>query len=92
MNKTTNINDWTHTTVYNQIKMQIARECGELEVFSKTKFIKNPRFSHFDCANILYTLEHMYGITLPESDYDNYDTVGHLTLYIINKLKERTKQ
>ena len=80
-------------SVYADIKKEIANECGipASAINNKTKFMANPAFSYFNCVDVLYALEHTYGIKLPESDYNKCQTVGSLARCIVEKVKRRTK-
>ena len=76
-----------------RIKMIIAKEFGlkPKSVTNQTQFMSNPNFSYFCCLDALYTLQHKFRVELPESDYDQYKTVGSLTRCIVNQLKSRSK-
>ncbi len=71
----------------------IARECGirRKNINTRTAFISNPSISYFECMGALYTLQHKFGVNLPESDFDKYATVGELTKSIIFQLKKHSK-
>ena len=79
--------------VSQQIRVVIAHECGlkQKSVTSQTLFMANPSFSYFDCVSALFTLQHKLGVSLPESDYAKYNTVGSLTRCIIKQLKDKSK-
>ena len=67
-----------------EIKKIIAQECGEERVTNSTQFMTNKKFSYFECVGALYTLQHTFGVKLPESDYDKYyapDTEIHQVLH-----------
>ena len=69
----------------------IAQECGvkPKSITGKTLFMSNPNFSYFDVVAALYTLQHKLHVSLPESDYGKYATVGSLTRNIIGQLKKQ---
>lgn len=75
--------------VSQQVYRVIAQECGEKpkNITAKTLFMANPDFSYFEVVAALYTLQHKLHVSLPESDYGKYETVGALTRNIIKQLK-----
>ncbi|MFQ6760366.1 MAG: acyl carrier protein [Alphaproteobacteria bacterium] len=77
--------------VSQQIYRVIAQECGvkAKAITGKTLFMSNPDFSYFDVVAALYTLQHELHVSLPESDYGKYETVGALTRNIIGQLKKQ---
>lgn len=76
-----------------QITSVIAHECGMkvATITNKTNFISGQEIPYFDCMAVLYTLQHKFGITLPESDFTKFTTVGRLKNYITKQLKQQTK-
>lgn len=76
-----------------QIKSIIATECGinAKTVTNKTEFMSSRGFSYFDCVDVLYTLQHKFHVSLPESDFAKYNTVGGLTRNIVRQLKNRSR-
>lgn len=75
--------------VSQQVYRVVAQECGEKpkNITAKTLFMSNPKFSYFEVVAALYTLQHKLHVSLPESDYGKYETVGALTRNIIKQLK-----
>ena len=82
-----------NNSIQRQIKNIIATECGikVKSVTNKTKFMSSKGLPYFDCMGILYTLQHKFNVSLPESDFAKYDTVGGLTKNIVRQLKSRYK-
>ena len=82
-----------HNNISQQIKSVIAAECGikKKNLNNKTGFMSNKSISYFNCIDVLYTLEHKFHVSLPESDFVKYDTVGGLTQSIVKQLKVRSK-
>ena len=74
-----------------QVYRVIAQECGEKpkNITAKTLFMTNPNFSYFEVVAALYTLQHKLKVSLSESDYGKYATVGSLTRNIISQLKRQ---
>jgi len=76
-----------------QVKSIIATECGinAKNVTNKTEFMSSRGLSYFDCVDVLYTLQHKFHVSLPESDFAKYNTVGGLTRNIVRQLKNRSR-
>ena len=74
-----------------QVKSIIATECGikVKSVTSKTEFMSSNGLPYFDCMGALYTLQHKFNVSLPESDFGKYNTVGGLTKNIVRQLKSQ---
>ena len=79
--------------VSNKIKAVIAKECGikRKYVTDKTAFFGGQKISYFDCMSAMFVLQHQFHVTLPESNYGKYRTVGGLKNDIIRQLKTRQK-
>ena len=73
-----------------QICRIIARECGQ-NIKLGTPFVDNKDITYWDMVGALYTLQHVFKVKLPESDYVNYKTVGNLTNCIVAKVKSKQK-
>jgi len=83
----------SESSVCKKVKEVIFAECdmrGQT-INRNTKFMTNHGLSYFDCMNTLYTLQHVFHISLPESDFEKYKTVGGLTRCVIKQLKARIK-
>lgn len=74
-----------------KVKMIIAQECGidRKSITNKMKFMSNQTLSYFDCMGAMYTLQHKMHVSLPESSYYKYATVGGLVRDITRQLKGR---
>lgn len=79
--------------VFRAVKRVVAAECGLKinNISNHTRFMTNPGQDYFDCLGVLYTLQHKFGVVLPESKYDMYTTVGGLTKDIVNQLNVRKR-
>ncbi len=75
----------------NKIKKVIAAECGLPYVTNKTAFMEKQTLSYFDCMAALYTLQHKFDVSLPESDFSKYATVGALTRCVLTQIKQHNK-
>lgn len=76
------------------VRRVVAKECGLKfkTVSSKTQFMTQSGPAYFDCMGAMFTLQHVFRVDLPESKYQEYETVGDLTKDIIRQLKRnRTK-
>ena len=75
------------------VKSVVARECGMgiKSINNNTSFMANQNISYFDCMCAMFTLQHKFHVSLPESDYDKYKTVGCLIKNITKQLKENQK-
>ena len=75
------------------IKAIIAKECGMpiKQVTNSTLFMANKDLPYFVCVDALYTLEHRCNVKLPESDYEQYNTVGDLAHYIVKHQNSQSK-
>lgn len=73
--------------VSQKIRKVIAQECGLTNVSNETKFMTRQGPDYFDCIGVLYTLQHMLHVQLPESKYQKYETVGGLTKDIIHQMR-----
>ena len=81
------------SSVCKKVKEIIFAECdmhGQT-IDRNTKFMANNGLSYFDCMNTLYTLQHVFGVSLPESDFEKYKTVGGLTRCVVKQLKAKAK-
>ena len=63
-----------------EIRKIVAQESGIAfdSVHDTTRFMSAQRISYFDCLGILYVLQHRFNVSLPESSYAKYRTVGDL--------------
>lgn len=73
-----------------QICRIIAREC-EQNIKLGTPFVDNKNISYLDMVNALYTLQDVFKVKLPESDYAKYKTVRNLTNCIVAQVKSKQK-
>jgi len=82
-----------NSDILRQVKSVIAKECGikAKSVTNKTGFMSSDGLPYFDCMVVLYTLQHRFNVSLPESDFSKYNTVGGLTKNIIRQLKHRSR-
>lgn len=82
-----------NTGVQRQIKSIIANECGvqAKSVTAKTEFMSGQGISYGACMGVLFELQHKFHVSLPESDFGKYNTVGGLTKNIIRQLKTKSK-
>lgn len=76
-----------------RIRRIIAQECGMTQqtVNPGTPFVDNKDITYWDMVGALYTLQHVFKVKLPESDYVNYKTVGNLTNCIVAQVKSKQK-
>ena len=75
-----------------QVKTIIAKECGlGHRITNQTPFMSSQVLSYFDCMGAMYTLQHKLHVSLPESKYAQYATVGGLVKDIVKQLKVRSK-
>ena len=81
------------SAVSRQVKSVIATECGVKvkTITNKTEFMSSKGFQYFDCMGVLFTLQHKFNVSLPESDFGKYNTVGGLTRNIVRQLKAHSK-
>lgn len=79
--------------VAQQVYNVVAKECGcpRESINAQTLFVANKNFTHFEIDNILYDLQHMFEVKLPESDYNKYNDIKGLTRSIVNQLKGKRK-
>lgn len=70
-----------------KIRSIIAKECGVKvkSVTNNTQFMSGQGLGYFDCMNALYSLQHKFHVELPESDYEEYKTVGSLIKKILSQ-------
>lgn len=82
-----------NTNTSQTIKAIIAKECGVpvKQVTNSMLFMGNKDLSYFVCVDALYTLEHRCHVQLPESDYEQYNTVGDLAHYIVKHQRTQSK-
>ena len=79
--------------VSKKIKTIIAKECGikRDKITDKTNFMGGQKISYFDCMAAMFVLQHQFHVSLPESNYAKYATVGGLTKDIVKQLRHRQK-
>ena len=77
-----------HSNTSQKVRTIIAQECGfdRKVVTNRTKFMANTDLSYFVCVDALYTLQHKLHVSLPESNYEKYQTVGGLVKDIVRQL------
>jgi len=75
------------------VKTIIAQECGikRKSINNNTQFMSSKEISYFDCMGAMFTLQHKLHVSLPESKYAQYATVGGLVKDIVKQLKVRSK-
>ena len=76
-----------------EIKRIIAQESNLAlsSVNNKTAFMAAQNISYFDCMDILYVLQHRFNVSLPESNYIKYRTVGDLIRDINRQSRRRLR-
>ena len=76
-----------------KVRKIVAKECGlaPKSVTNKTDFMGGQKIRYFDCMGALFALQHEFHVSLPESSYQKYTTVGGLVRDIVRQLKTRSK-
>lgn len=76
-----------------KVRSIIAKECGVNRKFitNNTQFMSGQTISYFDCVDAMFVLQHKLHVSLPESNYKKYKTVGALIKDITKQLKSKTK-
>ena len=81
-------------SVFATIRNIISTETGTPinKIASKTPFMSNGNITFFDCIGVLFLLQHIFKVELPESEYAQYKTVRDLARIIHLKTTQPNNQ